>query len=347
MKRTLSTFLTLILCIFPLLSLSAGKRTIWAYQGNVAYYEQNGLIGLLHKTGTRTIIAPIFNEVHPIIGDRANVRIDQLWGLIDGMGRWICRPLSVMPIYFGPEGDYGVFSAEPGHYGFIDRKGEVVLETTAYTYAGIMSGGLFTACDGERYGFVDVKGNVIIDFSFDLAYPFAEGLAAVQREGKLGYVNKAGEIVIPLEFEVAGSFCNGLAPVRRSGENTTVYIDQTGKVCLQGKWTWGGPFTKDKLALVLVDGKYGYINPKGHLTIPARYEEANAFGDGVASVKSGDSWVFIDKKGKIISKKYVEAGVYEGGFALVTYVDDGKGGSGEEVTGYINKGRFVVCRRVE
>ena len=46
------------------------------------------------------------------------------------------------------------------------------------------------------------------------------------------------------------------------------------------------------------DGKYGYINEKGEVVIQPKYEFANQFYDGLASVKIEGKKGFIDKGGK-------------------------------------------------
>jgi hypothetical protein len=54
-----------------------------------------------------------------------------------------------------------------------------------------------------------------------------------------------------------------------------------------------------KLKPIKVDYKYGYgyDNNGGILTIPAKYDDAQYFEDGLASVKIGDKWGFIDEHG--------------------------------------------------
>ena len=344
MKRILATILLLCLCAMAQAGLAA-ERTLWAYQGNAAFYVQDGKIGLLHKSGSRTLMAPILNEARPFINDLACVRDRQLWGLLDKMGRWVFRAASVTPIDFGPDGEHGLYSPEPGLWGFINRKGQTVLEPAPYAFAGVMSQGLFAASQGQGYGYVDWNGKAVIDFQFEEALPFSEDLAAVQKDGLWGYINKSGETVLPFAYTEAGSFVKGLAPVALGQGSPTVYINPTGKTVLEGAWEWGGDFTADKLARVRVDGHYGYISQKGRLTIPARYSNAHDFGDGCAPVQANDgSWVYLNTKGKIISKQYVAAGPYQSGFAFVTYTNPD---TGETVSGYINKNRFFVSQAVE
>ncbi len=47
------------------------------------------------------------------------------------------------------------------------------------------------------------------------------------------------------------------------------------------------------------DGKYGYIDQKGTMKIPAMYDYTTTFSCGYALVQSGENLYFIDKKGNI------------------------------------------------
>ena len=45
----------------------------------------------------------------------------------------------------------------------------------------------------RKYGFIDKSGKVVIEPQFDYAEPFSEGLACLEKDGKLGYLDKNGK----------------------------------------------------------------------------------------------------------------------------------------------------------
>ncbi|MBK8953641.1 MAG: WG repeat-containing protein [Chitinophagaceae bacterium] len=52
------------------------------------------------------------------------------------------------------------------------------------------------------------------------------------------------------------------------------------------------------------------------MVIPMKYEDANVFSDGLASVKLGGKWGFVDSKGKeVIALQYEDAKHFEEGYA--------------------------------
>ena len=81
------------------------------------------------------------------------------------------------------------------------------------------------------------------------------------------------------------------------------------------------------------NGKYGF-KKDGVVVIPAKYNDAMSFGDGLAAVKLNSKWGYIDKNGKeVIPFKYEGVGVFSEGLAGVNlnskwgYIDK----SGKEV----------------
>lgn len=96
----------------------------------------------------------------------------------------------------------------------------------------------------------------------------------------------------------------------------------------------------DGLALVKEGLLYGYVNAKGEIVIAAQFEEATDFAEGMAAVKVDNKWGYIDTTGKfVIAAKYQEARSFGenqyNGMALVKT---------NNKWGIINKsGQFVVA----
>ena len=84
------------------------------------------------------------------------------------------------------------------------------------------------------------------------------------------------------------------------------------------------PDFHEGLASVKKGDKYGFIDKTGKEIIPIIYEYANAFHEGLASVKKGDKYGFIDKTGKeIIPIIYEYANAFQEGLAMVWKDYDG------------------------
>ena len=76
------------------------------------------------------------------------------------------------------------------------------------------------------------------------------------------------------------------------------------------------------MAWVEINGKRGFIDKSGTLVIPARYEDAWPFHEGLAGVKINGKWGFIDKSGTlVIPARYDNTWFFSEGLAWVVIND--------------------------
>jgi hypothetical protein len=76
------------------------------------------------------------------------------------------------------------------------------------------------------------------------------------------------------------------------------YINRTGHVVIPARYDEAAYFTEG-LAAVRVRGRYGYIDPAGHWVIPPRFKYAFAFHEKLAWVDDEPSG-FIDRTGRLV-----------------------------------------------
>jgi hypothetical protein len=91
----------------------------------------------------------------------------------------------------------------------------------------------------------------------------------------------------------------GLRPERINGKYG--YVDEAGNVIIPARFDGADSFSEG-LAVVLDSGRFGYIDSQGAFAIPAVYRHARAFQDGVAPVRLRGSWLFIDRLGKPLDR---------------------------------------------
>ncbi len=174
-----------------------------------------------------------------------------------------------------------------------------------------------------KHGFKDRSGKVVIDYKFDYAFDFSEGLARVELDGKYGYINTNGDFVIPCQYRSATDYTNGRAYVEKNGKS--FFINKPTNVVASGneaKKEFGETIklSKTKIqkaydkkydyhegyALAIKDGKYGYIDHSDKIVISFQYENAANFSKGKAFVTKRGKDFYINKKGvKILETKPV------------------------------------------
>ena len=174
---------------------------------------------------------------------------------------------------------------------------------------------LFRFEKNEKWGYKDLNGKIIIESQFIIANDFSpEGIAAVADEKSWYYIDKKGKkLITPLLFDNGPDyFSEGLA--RFTAHDKIGFFDKHGEVIIEARFDFAWPFHED-LAVVcmgcrkvpyneeywkMIGGQWGYINKKGNIVIPLKFESASRFENGKARVKFNGKKIYIDKKGNLI-----------------------------------------------
>lgn len=221
-----------------------------------------------------------------------------------------------------------IYFTELGKYGFVNAKGELVLEPiykqvyrrlevfdTATRPVAIES-------EGETlWGIVNKAGEFVIEPQYSSASPFDRG-KALMSWGGLGYaefyLNEQGEAV-GRYHNVVYPYSDGLAIVGDydfSDETRTTplvkfgFMDELGANVIEQKFDYVSNFSQ---GLSVVNqgavqnsilgkpsgGKYGYIDRAGEIVIPLQFADAFSFVNGLATVKDFESgkWGVINSSG--------------------------------------------------
>ena len=98
------------------------------------------------------------------------------------------------------------------------------------------------------------------------------------------------------------------------------YMSKSGKAVLSG-YEDAGDFSEG-LAAVKLGGWYGFVDATGKIVIPPRYTEAKKFSGGLARVRVGTVWGYVDKTGAwAIPLQYSDASEFSEGYAVVKIND--------------------------
>jgi hypothetical protein len=207
-----------------------------------------------------------------------------------------------------------------------------------YDFVDEFSEGLAVVERGGKLGFINQAGDLVIGTKYDkgCVCGFSEGFAVIKRNDKWGFVDKNGNEVVPPQYEKASSFKNGLAVVRKNEKDGM--IDKSGRVVIPFKYEH---LLSEFEGLISADlnGKVGFIDRANRVAIPFEYDDSSVFHEGLAPVKIKDKWGFIDKRGKVvIAIEYDYAGCFSDGLAAVGIgVADFPDGGMEYKMGLVNK----------
>ena len=127
-----------------------------------------------------------------------------------------------------------------------------------------------------KWGFVDTKGNVVIESKFDYAYDFEDGCALVKLDGKFGYIDTKGNFVIEPKFDDAYNFSDGLAQVELDGK--WGFIDTKGNFVIEPKFDYAVPFKYNlNSTKVNYNGKWGAIDRSGDWVVEPTHTKYTDF----------------------------------------------------------------------
>lgn len=276
--------------------------------------EGNKLCLLDAKTGELVATCSITPQYFSCFKNGMAIVIEnKKYGLIDNMGK-----LVVPCIYEEIKSfDINTFKGEltaakkDGKWGFIDKKGKVVIpfeyEMQVYSIVG------HTICNDKmrvkkngKWGIIDMNGQMEIPCKYDSIGDFNYGLAPAKIGYKYVYINMQGKIVLAGDYDKAEAFENGVAKVTKrdstyminiKGEKVNVnQIEFHDGLCVVAK------FVKEEARIY-----YGYADEELELVIPYDFDEAYDFENGMALVKLGGKWGYIDTNGNwVIYREFDE-----------------------------------------
>ena len=133
---------------------------------------------------------------------------------------------------------------------------------------------------------------------------------------KWGYKDENLVTVIKPEFDKVWGFQeDNLAKV--SINKLYGYIDIKGKIIAPIKYQEAENFNEG-MAGVMLKGKWGFINKSGKEAEPLKYEKIKDFSGGLGAVKLNNKWGFVDKTMKlIIPIEYDDVGYFYEGLSMV------------------------------
>lgn len=189
-------------------------------------------------------------------------------------------------------------------------------------------GSLF-AVKGENglFGFIDQRGKWFIRPAFQAANSFEHDLAVVKYpdpESKGAYttvINRSGRAILPGRYLSARIHANGIVEASPRLSRAE-YWSPSGIRGAKLSYLLHGPLIEDR-AWFHAKGKHGFINGMGKEIVDVRFEQAESFNEGLAAVKLGRLWGYIDKSGQLAIKNvYAKVERFNEGLAWVT--SDGK-----------------------
>lgn len=173
----------------------------------------------------------------------------------------------------------------------------------------------------NKFGYADSTGALAIPMDYELADNFCEGLARIKRGKAWGFVDSRG-VEIMVECDVLGNYSQGLAYFSKYGKYG--FIDKNQKVAIPITYDQVTPFSKEGLAAVSLNARWGHINTQGEIVTPIKYLNVSEFKNGFARVQMDTKYSFVNTNGEQICRPFESVADFSSGAAVVR--DQGKVG---------------------
>ncbi|WP_028308356.1 WG repeat-containing protein [Desulfitibacter alkalitolerans] len=151
----------------------------------------------------------------------------------------------------------------------------------------------------DKYGYVDENGNTVIEHQFDYSTDFYDGYAivgfgkwtdSIHFDGKYGLIDLEGNEVTEVKYDFItaheADFIKYKLFIVREGEKWGV-LHQSGVEVVKPIYD-SMQYYRGGAALVLRDGRYGFIDINGQEIIPVIFSYADYLNDDLIVVLKGD-----------------------------------------------------------
>lgn len=164
-------------------------------------------------------------------------------------------------------------------------KKENCFETSDYIVANTRSEERIYITDknSSLSGFSDYNGNIVIDCIYDSARDFEEGYSIAFLKGKAGVIDRAGKTIIPFEYDDIEWECRTNAFILI--KNDIYQMVSRNRQEYSRQYAYIGSFSFERAIVITSDSrKAGFIDNTGKEIIPAIYDKAEPFINGIATV---------------------------------------------------------------
>ncbi|MDX2361264.1 MAG: WG repeat-containing protein [Crocinitomicaceae bacterium] len=183
---------------------------------------------------------------------------------------------------------------------------------------------------------IPTKYELLVDYIYEGARPYSEGMAPVQLDGKWGFINAEGNLQVEIIYDEVKWFSHGLAAVKKDrvwffineqGKKMTPDLDKVNyfgdlikakKNGLWGAWDYDlnevipfehdyffiedNRFIKPESGMTMMDRKQGILTFAGDTIIPQEYLSIK-YGDGFFLVGNHDmKYAYFNEQGEQVTE---------------------------------------------
>jgi len=260
------------------------------FDGEIAIVEKLGNIGFINKKGK--FVGKWYSEIEPLEFGLYKVSKYEKYAIVNKSGnivtQWYDKVYKFNGRFLKVE--------KEGKFAYLNEIGGLIIGW--YDQVGELENNTILVKNNNKYAYYNTKHQTTSEW-FDTLSTYSDGYAVAVQNGQYGFIDKQGIVKIGFNFDFALNFNNGLAVVENNGK--VAYIDKKGNIPMG----WNDPIIffnsqpPHGLTVVKIGQKYGYQTLNGKRVIPAKYDYAENFSEGLALVKTNPQEKLIDLEGNL------------------------------------------------
>lgn len=145
----------------------------------------------------------------------------------------------------------------------------------------------------ERWGYIDTKGQQVVGFKYDAYGHFREGRCLVQNGDAQLCIDTCDNVVFTLSDKPYSSsleYSSGLAVATSPKCDSWGYIDASGNVALDFKYSLAYQFVNNVAVVRLMNGKYTVISSSGEPLFSTAEKIVEPVNEGRFAAKNKGQW---------------------------------------------------------
>ena len=205
-------------------------------------------------------------------------------------------------IVFAQKSDFKYYIAGTDQKLYILNQDGKPISNETYSYIGEFSEGLFLVEKSGKFGYIDKKGAIVLPFIYDQASKVMNGVAAVQIDGKYGLIDRKGKYKIIPQYEELYFENNDSGLLKFKNNGLYGLINKSGKVIIPNKYENLGDIENGFVAAES-NGNYGLIDVKDNVIAPFIYTYLGSVKNGYSfsfSEKGNPKMGLMNLSGKVL-----------------------------------------------
>jgi hypothetical protein len=278
---------------------------IYDFKDGFAQVYLDGKLGLISKSGKGIIEPSAFLENVKIqCGVIISEYINGQQSVIDTTGKSLVALNSIRDILPCQKR----IILEDNGYAMLNFKGDTILPFK-YRQAYLVPEGFCIAsifATDNLFGLYDLNGKQVLPHAFQSIDGFYCNRAIVKKNGKWGVIDETGKELFYTSYRRIDRYLNNYAIVyttSNEGETKVGLIDKQGRSVVPAIYQWleETPAFSEGLIGLGQNRKHGFVNTRGKVVVPFKYDRIESFNGGIAKVWLGWNHVgYVDNKGREI-----------------------------------------------